>query len=214
METKYSMNNLKTLVGSSTSMSQVVAKLGLKPSGGNWHNVSKYVKDYGIDITHFTKEKHTKEKLATIVAASVSISEVMKALGLKPGGGTQSFITKKIRKHQIDTSHFLGQRANSGSRHKGSPKRRSWQETLVKKNSGNKENGYILREALIASGRPYRCEAEGCVIADQWLGKKIRLQVHHEDGNWLNNEPSNLEFHCPNCHSQTPNYCTGNRRTK
>jgi len=213
MNTKYSMENLKTLVFSSTSMSQVVAKLGLKPSGGNWHNVSKHVKDYGIDIRHFTKEKHTKDRLEKLVVTSVSLAEVLKGLGLKPGGGTQAYISRKIKKYQIDTSHFLGQKANSGSRHKGCPKRRSWQETLIRR-AGSKETGYILREALIASGRPYRCETEGCTIADQWLGKKIRLQVHHEDGDWLNNEPSNLKFHCPNCHSQTPNYCSGNRKKK
>lgn len=34
----------------------------------------------------------------------------------------------------------------------------------------------------------------------------IPLQVHHKDGNCLNNNEENLELLCPNCHSLTENY--------
>ena len=36
--------------------------------------------------------------------------------------------------------------------------------------------------------------------------KKIPLTISHKDGNWKNNEESNLELICPNCHSLTPTY--------
>ena len=32
-------------------------------------------------------------------------------------------------------------------------------------------------------------------------------QLHHIDGDNTNNELSNLQILCPNCHSQTENYC-------
>ena len=35
---------------------------------------------------------------------------------------------------------------------------------------------------------------------------KIPLQVHHIDGNSLNNIESNLQLLCPNCHSLTENF--------
>ena len=35
---------------------------------------------------------------------------------------------------------------------------------------------------------------------------KSPLEVEHIDGNYLNNEESNLELLCPNCHSLTPTY--------
>lgn len=35
---------------------------------------------------------------------------------------------------------------------------------------------------------------------------KIPLEVHHKDGNYLNNTESNLELLCPNCHSLTNTY--------
>lgn len=39
------------------------------------------------------------------------------------------------------------------------------------------------------------------------------IQLHHIDGNRNNNSLDNLEMLCPNCHSQTENYC-GNKQAK
>ena len=39
------------------------------------------------------------------------------------------------------------------------------------------------------------------------------IQLHHIDGNRDNNSLDNLQMLCPNCHSQTENYC-GNKQTK
>jgi predicted RNA-binding Zn-ribbon protein involved in translation (DUF1610 family) len=36
--------------------------------------------------------------------------------------------------------------------------------------------------------------------------------VHHVDGNRNNNDLSNLQLLCPNCHSQTDNFCSKNRK--
>lgn len=35
---------------------------------------------------------------------------------------------------------------------------------------------------------------------------------HHKNGDWRDNRAYNLRFLCPNCHSQTPNFGTKNRR--
>lgn len=37
----------------------------------------------------------------------------------------------------------------------------------------------------------------------EWNGKPIVLELEHKDGNTKNNERTNLECICPNCHSQT-----------
>lgn len=209
---KYSKIELEKLAMKSSSIKEMLLNLNLKPNGGNHWNILKKLRQYKIDISHFTKEKHTKEKLQSIVSKCISMSEVLRELGLRPGGGTQAFISKKIKSHNINTSHFLGQKTNSGYRYKGR-KGRTWQEILVRKKDGNKENPKTLRRALLESGRQYRCEGENCVITDIWLGKNIKLQIHHIDGDWLNNESNNLIFNCPNCHSQTNNYCSKNRKS-
>lgn len=64
-----------------------------------------------------------------------------------------------------------------------------------------------LLDQLLKEGRSYECEE--CHIKD-WNNKEIRLHVHHIDGNPRNNDRSNLQILCPNCHSQTENWCAKN----
>lgn len=39
-----------------------------------------------------------------------------------------------------------------------------------------------------------------------WLNKPIPLEIHHKDGDHLNNDLENLQLLCPNCHAFTENY--------
>lgn len=65
-------------------------------------------------------------------------------------------------------------------------------------------NRRLLKQALLEEGiKEYKCEI--CGIS-KWLGQEITLQLHHVDGNSANNELSNLQLLCPNCHTQTDNY--------
>jgi hypothetical protein len=41
--------------------------------------------------------------------------------------------------------------------------------------------------------------------------KKVPLQVHHKNGDYLNNKIENLELLCPNCHSLTDNFGSRNK---
>ena len=59
---------------------------------------------------------------------------------------------------------------------------------------------YILRHNLIE----YKCSKCGIT---EWNGHLLHLQLHHKDGNHQNNALENLTFLCPNCHSQTENFC-------
>ncbi len=46
------------------------------------------------------------------------------------------------------------------------------------------------------------------------ISKLCPLEVHHIDGNLLNNILANLELLCPNCHSLTENYKALNSKSK
>jgi len=64
----------------------------------------------------------------------------------------------------------------------------------------------IIRENLI----PYECKV--CKI-NSWNNKEIILELHHKNGNEYDNRLENLEFLCPNCHSQTENFRGKNKHT-
>ncbi len=67
-----------------------------------------------------------------------------------------------------------------------------------------------LRRALTEIGREYRCEK--CNLVN-WQGEPLVIEIHHLDGNPLNNISSNLQYLCPNCHSLTPNFYHTKKQT-
>ena len=56
-----------------------------------------------------------------------------------------------------------------------------------------------------------KCEICGCT---DWLGKPITLQLHHKNGNPYDDRLENLQILCPNCHSQTHNFCRSQKIRK
>lgn len=50
---KWTTDQLIKAVESTTSYRQVLLILGLKPAGGNYDQIKKYIKQYEIDIAHF-----------------------------------------------------------------------------------------------------------------------------------------------------------------
>lgn len=64
--------------------------------------------------------------------------------------------------------------------------------------AGQRLRAYMVKCFGIAD----RCV--GCGTPPVWMGKPITLHVDHIDGNHSNNELSNLQIVCPNCHSQRP----------
>lgn len=135
----------------------------------------------------------SEDQIREIVATSYSNREVASKLGYeKDGGGTRTSLKKMYEELKLDTSHFKGQGWNKDN----------YDYTLFTKGEV-KKNGKSLAAPLIAL-RGQRCE---CCGITEWLGNPIKLEVHHLDGDRLNNELINLELLCPNCHAYTETYC-------
>lgn len=142
-------------------------------------------------------EKYSQEELQTIIVNSYSYREVAKQIGYQENGGSGiAAIKEMIEKYQFDISHFTGQ---------------LWNKDKVNEkkyyNGNALSRGQALRDLTIL--RSHKCEKCGLT---EWQDQKIPLEVHHKDGNHLNNEMENLELLCPNCHAQTENYRSKNRR--
>jgi 5-methylcytosine-specific restriction endonuclease McrA len=71
-----------------------------------------------------------------------------------------------------------------------------------------------LKLRLLAEGlKENRCER--CRLVE-WRGKPLSIELHHINGDGKDNRLENLEFLCPNCHSQTDTWGgrNGHRRRR
>lgn len=149
--------------------------------------------------------RYTREVLTDAVARSRSVYDVLRVLGLRLAGGTHAHVSRRIKEFDLDTAHFLGRASNCGPDHLGGVRKRPWQAVLVKRVNGKRQIAVRLRRALIEAGVTYRCADCGC--EGIWRGKPLKLQVEHKNRDWLDDRKENLEFLCPNCHSQTCGWC-------
>lgn len=145
-----------------------------------------------------SNRKYTIEQFKQAVKESLSISQALIKLGLAGKGGNYQIFNKYAKENNIDLSHFTGQGWNKGQ--KFAPKRD------IKEYLSNKQsiNTYKLKKRLLNEKIfEHKCS---CCKNITWINKPIALELHHKDGNCLNNNLENLELLCPNCHAFTDNY--------
>ena len=140
--------------------------------------------------------KYSDEQIIEAVKINVSYQGVMKTIGMRLAGGSQSHLTYRIKKLYLDTSHFTGQGYKKGKKYV----KRNASDILILRLEGRRQNSKLLTRALISIGVVHQCSE--CGQQPTWLGHKLTLDVDHINKNWLDDRAENLRFLCPNCHSQ------------
>lgn len=144
-------------------------------------------------------EKFSDEELKLFVKESHSFQELAIKLGYSEKSGSSGNLAKEMtqQKH-LDTSHFNTEIWNKGK----------FDYSRFKYGKVIKTSSAL--PAIIAL-RGNKCERCGL---SEWQGERLVLEVHHIDGNRLNNTLENLQLLCPNCHSLTDNYKGKNNNGK
>jgi hypothetical protein len=124
----------------------------------------------------------TNEQLIDAVKKSINMSDCLERLGLVPNGGNFKSIRLYLKKLDIIPG---------------------WKKKSRKRKNKTSNDRYLKRDLLIDGYIKNECEI--CHITD-WCNKPIVIELHHIDGNRMNNDLSNLQMLCSNCHSQTDNY--------
>ena len=148
------------------------------------------------------KRKWTDEQFIEAVKSSLSYAQVIEKLGLKVAGSNYDTVKRKIAELHLDISHMYGKAWNQGSRFRPLIKKRPLSEILVEHSTFVNTNN--LRKRLLNEGvKKYKCE---CCGRTEWLGKPIKLELHHINGIKDDLRITNLQILCPNCHAYTDNY--------
>jgi hypothetical protein len=84
-------------------------------------------------------------------------------------------------------------------------RKRSHEEIL---SVGVKRDAYIRKYVIKHDLLEYVCE---CGQEPLWHGRVLVLQLDHINGDPCDNRLENLRFLCPNCHTQTPTFGSGNK---
>lgn len=150
-------------------------------------------------------KKYTKELLEDVISTSFSLRETLNKLGVIPAGGNYQTLHKAIAFYKFDTCHFTGQSHLKGKTH--THRLRPLKDILI---YGKYENTFHLKLRLIKEGIKKKL-CERCSLIT-WGEVPIPLELHHVDGDRKNNQLSNLELLCPNCHALTVNYRGKNKK--
>lgn len=154
---------------------------------------------FAQNLIDMNRYNWNEELLREAVINNVNYSDVLRTLGIPIRGNNLTTLKHKIKLYDINTSHFTGKREVYGIFN------RTYRKAEEYLNSDKYITASNLKEKLILEGyKENKCEI--CGISE-WQGKPINCQLHHIDGNHNNNKLENLQILCPNCHSQTDNYC-------
>ena len=213
---KYTREVLAPIVAASSSVTDVIRKLGLHVTGGNWRYIRGRIRHLELDTSHFHSRisRLTRDELAGLVAARTSVAQVGKALGL-PKGGALTRLKARIEQPALDTSHFRGSgwsRSETRDTHPSIDRHarsRMLPDAEVFSENAAPINGESLTRRLLREGLAYVCARCGI---NEWGGKPLTLHLDHINGINNDNRRENLRLLCPNCHSQTDTY--GRRPSK
>ncbi|WP_327683857.1 HNH endonuclease signature motif containing protein [Streptomyces sp. NBC_00467] len=112
---------LARTAAASTSVVDVLRRLGEPLGSSSFRYVRDRLAHYGIDTTHFVDEplprreprRYTKEQLEEAAAHSHSIREMLDHMGVPPYSSAYSNLRKKLDAFGIDTGHFTGRKGNT-----------------------------------------------------------------------------------------------------
>jgi hypothetical protein len=108
---KYNAALLAPLARASRTLADLLRRLGLPPTGGNYRCISRRLRSENIDVDHFrgsTREEVTRDRLETLVRESTSIAQVLASLNRPLDGRPHRDLARRIRELGLDTSHFRG----------------------------------------------------------------------------------------------------------
>jgi hypothetical protein len=149
--------------------------------------------------------RYTEQQAREAIAASLSYTEALRRLGMRPAGGNHRTIRRYVEDvWRIPTDHFNPNAARRPIRRDPIP----LSEVLV---TGSTYQRRALKERLFQAGiKARRCEL--CGQGELWHGRRMSLILDHVNGIADDNRLFNLRIVCANCNATLDTHCGRNLR--
>jgi transposase-like protein len=143
--------------------------------------------------------RFTEAQLREVIASSLSYSEALRKLGLRPAGGNHGTIKKYVERWGISTAHFdpYAARPLQGRR------RIPLAEILIEDSTYHR--GHLKRRLFAEGFKQPRCEL--CGQGETWRGQPLALILDHINGVPDDHRLENLRIVCPNCAATLDTHC-------
>jgi len=150
--------------------------------------------------------RYSEAEARRAIADSLSFTEALRKLGMRPAGGNHATLKKYVEIWNIPTDHFDPARARREAlaRRKITP----LEEILVRDSTYSRGS---LKRRLYAAGIKQR-ECELCGQGELWQGQRMALILDHMNGVATDNRITNLQIVCPNCAATLTTHCGRNIR--
>lgn len=156
--------------------------------------------------------KFKKEELRDIINKSFFVKDVLLAAGLPSRGASYKTLEKIIIEYELfDEFNNLKKRREERIKNSCGIHNKINSEEIFCINSKIKGNT-VKRRLIKDEIMEYKCSK--CGNEGEWIGEKLVLQLEHKNGDNTDNRIENLEFLCPNCHTQTKTWGLKKRNEK
>ena len=149
---------------------------------------------------------YTIDHLKCAVHDSICYTDVCRILNITICTFSFKRIQKLCKQHNISLSHFNRIKAQRRNKFTWSPQDVFCEHSMIPR--------HRLRSLAMRHGL-YTGTCNKCGISDIWNGNHLTIELDHKNGINDDNRIDNLQWLCPNCHSQTPTFRNPeNRRVK
>lgn len=184
------------------SYNQIAKALNMNKS-----TVAYYVNRFDNEKYLLDKELKDKQQLeyekivCDVFLKQKNLHKTCKMLNKRPTNTNYKKISQILNKNNIkidEVVYYLNK-----------TKKKLGYEDIFKENSSLSSSSHLRDYIFKFNLKEKKCEE--CGISS-WNGKDIGFQVHHINGMRTDNRIENLKLLCPNCHSQTDNFCGRKKR--
>ena len=217
---------IKLAISNSENLNQVCKQLLCTDNTYNRNKIRDFIKSNNLSIAHFktrySKESYDKNPKACKYCGKIipyekrvndfcnhSCATSYNNIGVKRNTGSSLPLSHCLNcgKEIPRGNKYCNNKCQAQFKYKEYIK--NWKSGLESGCKGSDDVSNYIRKYLFEKYNN-SCQECGWNKINYFTGL-VPLQIHHIDGNCLNNKEENLQLLCPNCHALTENY--GSRNT-